>query len=149
MPTIRVGQFVNGRGLGKALRKGLRAEMRRWAELERAKMRAAHGAGGHPHHGGRRWKRRKQAYRHPLLLRTGRLQRGTNFTLRGSNQYGSRVTFFNRVPYARNHQFGTRHMPARPPLEISRRDVGTLKTRITKWGNRAINGAHARFRPFR
>jgi phage gpG-like protein len=50
-------------------------------------------------------------------LRRSLTQRGNPDQLRRSHD--DRIEFGSRLPYAKYHQTGTRHMPARPPLQMT------------------------------
>jgi phage gpG-like protein len=58
----------------------------------------------------------------PILVRTGRLFRSltanTDDTI--ADIQPDHLTFGTRVPYALYHQLGTRKMPARPPIKLSK-----------------------------
>lgn len=70
---------------------------------------------------GRRWKRRKRTYRHPILNKTGVMKE--NFI---SNVDGTKAVVKNKTPYFKFHQLGTSKMPARKMwgmTEIHSRDI--------------------------
>jgi phage gpG-like protein len=58
----------------------------------------------------------------PILVRTGRLFRSltTNTDDTIADIQPDHLTFGTRVPYALYHQLGTRKMPARPPIKLSK-----------------------------
>ena len=58
----------------------------------------------------------------PILVRTGRLFRSltTNTDDTIADIQPDHFTFGTRVPYALYHQLGTRKMPARPPIKLSK-----------------------------
>lgn len=57
---------------------------------------------------GRRWKRRKRTYRHPILNKTGAMKE--NFI---SNVDSTKVVIKNKTPYFKFHQLGTSKMATR------------------------------------
>lgn len=57
---------------------------------------------------GRRWKRRKRTYRHPILNKTGVMKE--NFI---SNVDSTKAVIKNKTPYFKFHQLGTSKMVAR------------------------------------
>lgn len=68
-----------------------------------------------------KWKARRYPNA-PILTRSGRLRASlasaTNDSIADATQ--DALTYGTRVPYAVYHQFGTRKMPKRPPLKLSK-----------------------------
>ncbi len=68
-----------------------------------------------------KWKARRYPGA-PILTRSGRLRASlasvTNDSI--ADATADALTFGTRVPYATYHQFGTRKMPKRPPLKLSK-----------------------------
>lgn len=57
---------------------------------------------------GNRWARRKYAYAHPLMIKSGTLSK--SFT---SSYNSSSATISNKAKYGKYHQTGTRRLPVR------------------------------------
>jgi phage virion morphogenesis protein len=57
-----------------------------------------------------------------LMVDTGRLRNSFSFKVTSP-----RLTLGSNVNYARYHQFGTKHMPARPMLGIGKRDQAGIE----------------------
>lgn len=72
----------------------------------------------------------------PILVLTGRLKRSLT-VIGGADSVRIAeplsLTLGTRTPYAGYHQQGTKRMPARPPLELTRDDFGKFVSRIYRY----------------
>lgn len=67
-----------------------------------------------------RMTRRSNHHGGPLLVRTGRLLRSlTRVPLAVFRVMGRSAIFGTDVPYAKYHQFGTKWLPRRPPVQVN------------------------------
>lgn len=105
--------------------------------------------------GGQRWQALSPAYRQwkekhfpgrPILVRTGTLKRSLTVigttgseSIRESDEMS--LTLGSRVPYAIYHQRGTSRMPARPPMQIQRNDMGKIVSRMWRFAERGARDA--------
>lgn len=82
--------------------------------------------------------KRKSA--HPILQRTGRLRKVATqiniWTVERDKLYVSSLN--PRVHYAKYHQGGTRHMPARPFMVFHREDVDAIERVFMNWLDRKV-----------
>lgn len=106
--------------LEAALQRGLRAFAGQW----QAALRAIGQRGGHQSRGGSRFAPRKQGSG-PML---GSIPSRTQVTARGSTMLVAK----NNHPAASYHQTGTRNMPARPPIELTRQDIKNLELKLNQ-----------------
>lgn len=150
---IRVGRFPLGTGARQAVLSPatLQAIGSAQVQLQVGRIKQAFSAGGHHLRGGTRWaplaprtvRARKRRGRTRILVDTGRL-RNTIFG-RARVEPGAfapllRMLIVAPAPYAVHHQFGTRTMPARPPLEVTAEDRATIMRSIVRHVGRALNG---------
>ena len=64
----------------------------------------------------------------PPLVRTGRLAESIRARVEDS-----KIVFSSDAPYAAHHQYGTRHIPARPFLVISEEPRRALARAVIEW----------------
>lgn len=81
---------------------------------------------------GKRWKRRKRSYPWPILNKTLKLRKGWKG---GSNQHY--FGFSTRVPWARFHQRGTRHLPVRAQVPSDKLSAKWQKRLAQAYGRSA------------
>jgi phage gpG-like protein len=91
---------------------------------------------------GRPWKARSEkglhTYLHPLLVKTGKLKAEALNAAVAATVSGNRLSVTQRVPdYAGWHQLGTRHMPKRPFLGVSKATQRWLARRLKDQAARA------------
>lgn len=140
-----------------AIREGISDWREVWPEVERifyvatlAQFRTIGQRGGTPwaplSAGYRKWKEKKYPGQ-PILVRTGRLRRsltavGNEDTIR--DQQPMALTIGSSTPYGIFHQRGTRRMPARPPLVLTKTDYGKMVSRMFRYAQKV--GADAGFK---
>lgn len=90
--------------------------------------------GGQHLHGGTKWVPLKNAFRTPLY-RTGNLQSKSFMRLSGLN-----VSFGNSSPYAKFHQYGTKTLPVRKVVDVTRSDIEKLKSTLKSTLETYLNG---------
>ncbi|MCZ7608500.1 MAG: hypothetical protein M5U25_21145 [Planctomycetota bacterium] len=102
--------------------------LQRWAGKQLARLRGAFLTGGHHTHGGERWVTLDPATgtRTPLVL-TGSLMEATFARVSGLV-----VHIGNSSPIAIYHQNGTRSIPKRPIVVVTRSDLNELKQDLKK-----------------
>jgi phage gpG-like protein len=103
-----------------------------WAKGVKASIQGAFAAGGHQLHGGTKWAPLAdstiKAKGHSLpLIRTGALSRSIFLQVAGVTAW-----FSTRKDYAVYHQNGTRTVPQREVIVVSKQDMGNLKTEIKR-----------------
>lgn len=76
----------------------------------------------------KKYKVRKKGTAYPMLVFTGRLRNSINISS-GRNE----AKVFSGVRYGVFHQIGTRHMPARPFLEVTDNDVSVFVSILRKY----------------
>lgn len=137
-----LGPHINGVGLQSAL-DNMHVPLGRLAREQVANVRRAFRSGGNAIRGGDQWApwskryaadRAKRGKTH-ILVDTGRLRA----SIRGRVRHDS-IVLQTPVEYADYHQFGTRHMPARPFLVFTRRDRSHFAARMAHWFRRKVNG---------
>ncbi len=146
---IRIGQFVNGRGLGSALSPDkIRASVSQMLELQRGRILTAFADGGHHRRGGSKWallaestrRKKERTGRTTLLINTGRLRNTIRSQIAsdgGEKIIGELVA---DAPYAGFHQFGTSRMPRRKVIEVTRSDVAEMRRFLMASMTKLING---------
>jgi hypothetical protein len=104
--------------------------LQRWFREFLAHTRNAVRAGGHQLHGGNRWRPLEQ----DTVAQKGRMMPLTQSIARASRMSvtGIRGNLTNDHPAAVFHQTGTRHMPARPIVEVTLDDEARLTRYITE-----------------
>ena len=122
--TITVGRVP---GVSLRLAPETHRILRRWGRDHVKSLKQAYLDGGHQRRGGKPWKPVKRLQPPPTLIRTGRMRRSTS-----ADPIGTRVTFFNSVPYAAYHQFGTPTIPVRKILVVTGRDRAKLAVRLKR-----------------
>lgn len=105
--------------------------------------------------GGQKWQELSPAYkkwkeRHfpgrPILMRTGRLKRSLSVIGAGGSDSiheaePMSLTLGSKVSYGIYHQRGGGKLPARPPLQINRNDMGKIVSRMWRYAERGARGA--------
>ncbi len=90
-----------------------------------------------------KWKAKKYPGK-PILQRSGRLLRSLS-VIGGADsvreQQPLSLTLGTRVPYANYHQRGTRKMPQRPPMQLTRDDYGKFVSRIYRFAEKQAKQA--------
>lgn len=150
--AIRVGRFFAGKGLRGAISRNiLRSAGTAAVLLQVGRIKQAFSVGGHHTRGGTQWaplsieydRRRRKRGRTRVLVDTGRLRNtifGEAEVVDSAGGPALRLTVFSPVPYARAHQYGTRIMPARPPIEITDSDRGKITRSIREAVRVMVNG---------
>ena len=97
--------------------------LQRWSRKQLEKLRFAFSVGGHQLHGGDRWVPLsfESGIRLPLRV-TGALERSIFVSVSGVS-----VLIGSTSPIAIFHQNGTRSIPRRPVVELTRQDIESLK----------------------
>ena len=126
--TVRAGRTL---GMTGRMRRATPRILTSWAKGQVGRLKGAYQAGGHQRHGGKPWFPKKGFGR--LLLKTGAMRRKT-----GSRVTGTRATLFNTADYAVYHQEGTRHLPKRTLLLVTRKDSNKLRARLKIGLERAL-----------
>lgn len=97
--------------------------LRRWGASQVALLKRAFDAGGHSFHGGPSWAPREEA--------TGPMLGGSGGSLAQAlfvSFAGTKLLLGNRSPIASYHHYGTKELPARPIVVVTKADVQRLKT---------------------
>lgn len=111
--------------------------------------RFAFNVGGHQTRGGSKWVRLAEStvkYKaahgwSPLILvRTTQLKLSQEGMLRPNADGGMTLFLFNRCPWFKFHQYGTKRMPARPPIQITPQDEEFIRAGIARGLTAYING---------
>lgn len=98
-------------------------------------MLRAFSANGHAFHGGQQWVPRKEPEGPVLGGAAGRIAQGTNTTVTGT-----RLSLKNTSDLAGYHQHGTKDIPARPVVVLTRPDIEQIKKMLKRDVEAALNG---------
>lgn len=98
-----------------------------WGSKQKRRLVNAFSVGGHRLHGGKQWA--------PLKRSTGRTPLVNTWAMRNAMFFkasGVSVIVGNRSSYVIYHQNGTRSIPKRPVVVITKKDLSELKSDLKK-----------------
>lgn len=146
---IKIGQFVNGRGLSEALSsENVQAVVTQMLELQRGRVLTAFTDGGHHRRGGSKWallaestqKRKARTGKTTLLIDTGRLRNTIRSQIASASDERIIGQLIADAPYAGFHQDGTSRMPKRRVIEVTKSDIAKMREFLKQAITRLING---------
>lgn len=113
------------------------------------KQRFAFNVGGHQTRGGPKWEKlatstalykAKHGWSPLILVRTTQLKLSQEGMLRPNADGGMSLWLFNRCPWFKYHDTGTKNMPQRQPIVVTKQDEEFIKAGIAKGLTAYING---------
>lgn len=155
MFDFKIGKFINGAGLDRALDR-VGAEALRAADVQAARLKGAFVAGGHGNRGGEQWQPWSASYarqaaaqaaagkRHGgmmMLYKTGQMRASIGARVVSAAK-PTHVLHIEALPaYSSVHQNGSGRVPARPFLVMTGQDQQVFDSRLAAWLTKALNGA--------
>lgn len=151
---FKIGKFINGVGLEKALA-GVDHAVLAAADVQAARLKGAFVFGGHGNRGGEQWQPWSSSYakqaaheartgrRHPslmILYRTGQMRASIGPRVISASGPEHVINIEASPSYSSIHQYGAGRVPARPFLVVTSQDQQVFDTRLGSWLREALNG---------